>query len=291
MTPAMLEKEEAQGPVRSGDEDVRQYLKEIREYPRLTQEEEQQIARRCAQGDEEAIRQMVNSNLRLVVSVAREYGGRGVPLLDLIQEGSIGLIVAAKKFDYTMEYRFSTYATKWIRQRITRYLTDHGGLIRVPAHTAERMRKVTAAKNALIQENGEEPTEDEVAARTGLPREKVSQLMKLAPQTCSLDAPVGEEGDTTVGNYLPTNEGAEPQEELVRQELASLMDGLLDQLNPRQRQILRLRFGMEDGVCYTLEEIGKMIGISKERVRQVEKQAIERLKCLGADLGLEDFLE
>lgn len=291
MTPAMLEKEEAQGPVRSGDEDVRQYLKEIREYPRLTQEEEQQIARRCAQGDEEAIRQMVNSNLRLVVSVAREYAGRGVPLLDLIQEGSIGLIVAAKKFDYTMEYRFSTYATKWIRQRITRYLTDHGGLIRVPAHTAERMRKVTAAKNALIQENGEEPTEDEVAARTGLPREKVSQLMKLAPQTCSLDAPVGEEGDTTVGNYLPTNEGAEPQEELVRQELASLMDGLLDQLNPRHRQILRLRFGMEDGVCYTLEEIGKMIGISKERVRQVEKQAIERLKCLGADLGLEDFLE
>ena len=291
MTPAMLEKEEAQGPVRSGDEDVRQYLKEIREYPRLTQEEEQQIARRCAQGDEEAIRQMVNSNLRLVVSVAREYAGRGVPLLDLIQEGSIGLIVAAKKFDYTMEYRFSTYATKWIRQRITRYLTDHGGLIRVPAHTAERMRKVTAAKNALIQENGEEPTEDEVAARIGLPREKVSQLMKLAPQTCSLDAPVGEEGDTTVGNYLPTNEGAEPQEELVRQELASLMDGLLDQLNPRQRQILRLRFGMEDGVCYTLEEIGKMIGISKERVRQVEKQAIERLKCLGADLGLEDFLE
>lgn len=291
MTPAMLEKEEAQGPVRSGDEDVRQYLKEIREYPRLTQEEEQQIARCCAQGDEEAIRQMVNSNLRLVVSVAREYAGRGVPLLDLIQEGSIGLIVAAKKFDYTMEYRFSTYATKWIRQRITRYLTDHGGLIRVPAHTAERMRKVTAAKNALIQENGEEPTEDEVAARTGLPREKVSQLMKLAPQTCSLDAPVGEEGDTTVGNYLPTNEGAEPQEELVRQELASMMDGLLDQLNPRQRQILRLRFGMEDGVCYTLEEIGKMIGISKERVRQVEKQAIERLKCLGADLGLEDFLE
>ena len=291
MTPAMLEKEEAQGPVRSGDEDVRQYLKEIREYPRLTQEEEQQIARRCAQGDEEAIRQMVNSNLRLVVSVAREYAGRGVPLLDLIQEGSIGLIVAAKKFDYTMEYRFSTYATKWIRQRITRYLTDHGGLIRVPAHTAERMRKVTAAKNALIQENGEEPTEDEVAARAGLPREKVSQLMKLAPQTCSLDAPVGEEGDATVGNYLPTNEGAEPQEELVRQELASLMDGLLDQLNPRQRQILRLRFGMEDGVCYTLEEIGKMIGISKERVRQVEKQAIERLKCLGADLGLEDFLE
>lgn len=291
MTPAMLEKEEAQGPVRSGDEDVRQYLKEIREYPRLTQEEEQQIARRCAQGDEEAIRQMVNSNLRLVVSVAREYAGRGVPLLDLIQEGSIGLIVAAKKFDYTMEYRFSTYATKWIRQRITRYLTDHGGLIRVPAHTAERMRKITAAKNALIQENGEEPTEDEVAARTGLPRERVSQLMKLEPQTCSLDAPVGEDGDTTVGNYLPTNEGAEPQEELVRQELASLMDGLLDQLNPRQRQILRLRFGMEDGVCYTLEEIGKMIGISKERVRQVEKQAIERLKCLGADLGLEDFLE
>ncbi len=291
MTPVLQDQEKPNTPVSSGDDDVRQYLQEIRAYPRLTLEQEQQIARKCAQGDEEAIRQMVNSNLRLVVSVAREYAGRGVPLLDLIQEGSIGLLVAAKKFDYTMEYRFSTYATKWIRQRITRYLTDHGGLIRVPAHTAERMRKVAMVKNALIQETGQEPTEAEVAARSGIPEPKVAQLLKLAPETCSLDAPVGADGEGTMGSLLPTTETAEPQAELVRQELVSLMDGLLAQLTDRQKQILRLRFGMEDGVCYTLEEIGKMLGISKERVRQVEKQAIDRLKQLGTDLGLEDFLE
>lgn len=291
MTSATLDKEEKTEPVRSGDEDVRQYLKEIRAYPRLTQEQEEQIARRCAQGDEDAIRLMVNSNLRLVVSVAREYAGRGVPLLDLIQEGSIGLIVAAKKFDYTMEYRFSTYATKWIRQRITRYLIDHSGLIRVPAHTAEQIRRIAAARNTLLQEKGEAPTDSEIAERTGMSREKVAQLMRLAPETCSLDAPVGADGDGTVASFLPSGEGAEPQEELVRQELATLMDGLMDQLTDRQRQILRLRFGMEDGVCCTLEEIGRKLGISKERVRQVEKQAIDRLKHLGADLGLEDFLE
>lgn len=291
MTSALLDKENKASPVSSGDDDVRQYLQEIRAYPRLTFEQEQQIARRCAEGDEEAIRQMVNSNLRLVVSVAREYAGRGVPLLDLIQEGSIGLIVAAKKFDYTLEYRFSTYATKWIRQRITRYLTDHNGLIRVPAHTAERMRKVVAAKNTLIQETGQDPTDAQVAERSGIPESKVVQLLKLTPETCSLDAPVGADGEGTMGSLLPTNEGAEPQAELIRQELVTLMDDLLAQLTDRQKQILRLRFGMEDGVCYTLEEIGKMVGISKERVRQVEKQAIDRLKNLGTDLGLEDFLE
>ncbi len=291
MTPELLDKENKTAPVRSGDDDVRQYLQEIRAYPRLTLEQEQQIARRCAEGDQEAIRQMVNSNLRLVVSVAREYAGRGVPLLDLIQEGSIGLIVAAKKFDYTLEYRFSTYATKWIRQRITRYLTDHSGLIRVPSHTAERMRKVVTAKNSLMQELGQEPTNEQIAQRAGISEEKVLQLLKLAPETCSLDAPVGEDGGDTMASILPTNESAEPQTEMIRQELVSLMDGLLAQLSERQSQILRLRFGMEDGICYTLEEIGKMLGISKERVRQVEKQAIERLKRLGADLGLEDFLE
>lgn len=289
MTDALLQAE-TQTAVRSGDEDVRQYLQEIRRYPRLTVQEEQELARRCAEGDEEAIRQMVNCNLRLVVSVAREYAGRGMPLLDLIQEGSIGLIVAAKKFDYTLDFRFSTYATKWIRQRITRCIIDHSGLIRVPTHTAERMRKLSAAKSAFLQEFGREPTNAELAERTGFPLSKVEQLLKLTPETCSLDAPVGEDGEGTVEKLLPT-ENSEPQAELIRLELKHIMDELLSKLTQRQQQILRLRFGMEDGVCHSLEEIGQTLGISKERVRQVERQAMDRLQKMGANLGLEDFLE
>ena len=160
-------------PVSAGEDDVRQYLNEIRRYPRLTPEEERELARRCAQGDEDAIRQMVNSNLRLVVSVAREYAGRGVALMDLIQEGSIGLLVAARKFDYTRDYRFSTYATKWIRQGVTRCLLNHGSTIRVPLHTAERMRKIESARTALRQQTGEEPTAAQIAEKCGMPEEKV----------------------------------------------------------------------------------------------------------------------
>ena len=166
-------------PVSAGEDDVRQYLNEIRRYPRLTPEEERQLAMRCAQGDEGAIRQMVNSNLRLVVSIAREYAGRGVALMDLIQEGSIGLLVAARKFDYTKDYRFSTYATKWIRQGVTRCLMNHGSAIRVPLHTAERMRKIEAVRTALRQELGEEPTAAQIAEKCGLPEEKVAELTQL----------------------------------------------------------------------------------------------------------------
>lgn len=290
MTNALLDKEN-QTPVRSGDEDVRQYMQEIRQYPRLTLEQEQELARRCGEGDDEAIRQMVNCNLRLVVSVAREYAGRGVPLLDLIQEGSIGLIVAAKKFDYTLDFRFSTYATKWIRQRISRSILDNSGLIRVPAHTAERIRKLMSVRSAFAQEFGREPTNAELAQRTGFPESKVEELLQLAPETCSLDAPVGEDGDGSMGTLLPTVDSSEPQRELIRQELKKIMDELLSQLTVRQQQILRLRFGLEDGKSYSLEQIGQRIGISKERVRQVERQAMDRLQKMGANLGLEDFLE
>ena len=178
-------------PVSAGEDDVRQYLNEIRRYPRLTPEEERQLAMRCAQGDESAIRQMVNSNLRLVVSIAREYAGRGVALMDLIQEGSIGLLVAARKFDYTKDYRFSTYATKWIRQGVTRCLMNHGSAIRVPLHTAERMRKIEAVRTALRQELGEEPTAAQIAEKCGLPEEKVAELTQLTPDICSLDVPTG----------------------------------------------------------------------------------------------------
>lgn len=278
-------------PVPKDEDDIRQYLREIRQIPRLTPEEERELARRCAQGDEEAIRKMVNANLRLVVSVAKEYSGRGVPLMDLIQEGSIGLLAAARKFDYTRDLRFSTYATKWIRQGVTRCLLNHAGAIRVPVHTAERMRKIQAAQAVLRQEQGTEPTAEEIAARVDMPREKVAELLQLSPDVCSLDVPVGDEDKSSFGNLLEDLEAPQPQEELVRKELNDAIDRLLSNLTQRQRTILRLHFGMEDGVCHSLEEIGQKLGISKERVRQVEKQAMDKLQALGTSMGLEDFLE
>jgi RNA polymerase primary sigma factor len=284
-----LKEKELNMPPFSGEDDVRQYLSEIRRYPRLTPEEERELARRCASGDEEAIRLMVNSNLRLVVSVAREYAGRGVPLMDLIQEGSIGLLAAAKKFDYTLDFRFSTYATKWIRQGVTRSLYNHGALIRVPVHTAERIRKIEQARTALKQETGEEPAVSEIARRCGIGEDKVSELMRLHPEICSLDAPAGDD-DGTLGILVEDIQSRKPYEELVHEELAQTMDELMAALNERQRQVLRLHFGMEDGICHSLEEIGGILGISKERARQIEKQAMEKLQKLGADMGLEDFL-
>lgn len=277
-------------PLSTGEEDVRQFLSEIRRYPRLTPQQERELAQRCAAGDEDAIRQMVNSNLRLVVSIAREYAGRGVALLDLSQEGSIGLLAAARKFDYTMDNRFSTYATKWIRQGVTRCLLNHAGPIRVPLHTAERMRKVESVRKALTQELGQEPTLDQIAQRSGIPEDKVRQLMQLTPDVCSLDVPAGEEADSTLGTLLEDAQAPQPYQELVRQELEQTMDRLLSTLNERQQRVLRLRFGMEDGTCYSLEEIGKLLGISKERVRQIENQAIGVLQKSGASLGLEEFL-
>lgn len=281
---------EQESPVSAGEDDVRQFLWEIREYPRLTPEQERELARKCAAGDEEAIREMVSANLRLVVSIAREYAGRGVALMDLVQEGSIGLLAAARKFDYTRDLRFSTYATKWIRQGVTRCLMNHSSSIRVPLHTAERMRKVASARAKLLQENGEEPTAAEISKACGIPERKVQELVQLTPDVCSLDVAAGETGDSSLRELLEDVQVPQPYAGLVRQELQHTIDGLLAGLTDRQQEILRLHFGMEDGKCWSLEEIGKKLGISKERTRQIERQAMEKLQKDGAGFGLEDFL-
>ena len=273
------------------EDDLGAYMHQIRQYPLLSQEEERALAQRIAQGDGEALGQMVTANLRLVVAVAREYAGRGVPMMDLIQEGNIGLIVAARKFDHTLDYRFSTYATKWIRQGITRCLMNHAGLIRVPVHTAERMRKLMAAKASFLQDNGHEPTLQELSQMTAIPVEKTEKLLQLIPEVCSLDAPAGEDGRGTLGHTLPDQSSLQPQESLVQAQLLELMETLMEQLEPRQQTVLQLHFGMDDGICHSLEEIAGSLGISKERTRQIERQAFERLKKMGASMGLEDFLE
>ena len=290
MTPDLLE-QEVHNPVSAGEEDARQFLREIRRYPMLTVQQERDLARRCAQGDQQAIVEMVNANLRLVVSVAREYAGRGVPLLDLIQEGSIGLLVAARKFDYTLEYRFSTYATKWIRQGIGRCILNHSGLIRVPVHTAERIRKLERLRTGLHQTLGQEPTLEQLARECGMEPEKVEQMLSLVPEVCSIDIATGESGENTLVDLLRDAQTPAPEEDLVRRELKETMDTLMSALDHRQQKVLRMHFGMEDGICHSLEQIGKALGVSKERARQIEQQAMAKLQKMGANIGLEDFLE
>ena len=287
MTTGLKDKDTQVPAPQQSEDDVSGYLQEVRKFPRLTAQQEQELAKRCAEGDEEAIRKMVSSNLALVISIAREYSGRGVPLMDLVQEGSIGLLIAAKKFDHTLHYRFSTYATDWICQTIRLYLANHGSLIRVPRHTSERIRKVQKAAVQLRQE-GKEPTAAAIAQLSDIPEEKVSQYLMLAPEVCSLDVTVHE--DATLQELIENVQAPEPMQELVHRELKAIMDMLLKKLTQRQQQVLQLRFGMADGICYSFEKIGAKLGISKERARQIEKDAIKKLHRLGTEMGLEDFL-
>ena len=270
-------------------EDITQFLADIRPYKRLTPQQEMELAIACNRGDMEAVRKMVSCNLPLVISIAKEYNGRGVPLLDLIQEGSIGLLIAARKFEPERQLRFSTYATKWIRQRITRCILNHSGLIRVPLRAAERIRKIQYARRQLQQELEKEPELDAIAQRADMSREKVAEYLELLPELCSLDAPTGD-GEDTLQMLLEDIHAPEPQEQLVRMELESTMQSLLGQLTPRQLQVIRLRFGFEDGTCYSFEQIGKRLEISKERARQVESEALQKLQKRSQGLGLEDFL-
>lgn len=275
-------------PAAACEENLDLFLREVRAYPLLTELEELELARRCAQGDEDAVRAMVSANLRLVVAIAKRYDNGSVPLLDLIQEGAIGLLTAARKFDFTRQVRFSTYAAQWIRQGVMRYLVNNCDPIRVPAHTADLIRRVTAIQEEFIQQHRQEPELSQIAERMGLPEEKVRQLLQMQRKTFSLEQQGWEEENETGVEDL---EAPQPLEALVREELVRTMDRLLSMLEPRQMQILRLHFGMDGGKGHSLEEIGAMLGISKERARQIEKQAMQRLKELGADMGLEDFLE
>lgn len=276
-------------PKKGREEDLSQYLQMIRKYPMLTETEELELAKLCAAGDEEAVRRLVNANLRLVVSIAREYAGRGVPTMDLIQEGSMGLLRAARKFDYTKQCRFSTYASPWIRQRINRCILKHAGAISLPRQKMESIRKLLAA-SAAIEQEGEAPEPAALSARTGIPEEQVTQLLELLPKSQSLDAPAGDPEHDALQALIEDLQAPQPYEELVRRELKNTMDVLLGMLEERQRRVLQLYFGMDDGVCRTFEEIGGILGVSKERARQIEKQALKKLKDLGVDFGLEDFL-
>ena len=291
---AGLDEEELVDPVDlaaeySLDDPVRMYLKEIGQIKLLSAEEEVELAKRVSEGDQEAKNKLTEANLRLVVSIAKKYSGRGLHILDLIQEGNTGLIRAVDKFDWTKGNKFSTYATWWIRQAITRAIADQARTIRVPVHMVEVINKATRCNRKLVQELGREPTVEEIAAELNLPVEKIIEANRTAADTLSLDTPVGDEEDTSIGSFVEDERTPGPADATSNALLAEALKEILDTLTEREADVLRMRFGMYDGRTHTLEEVGQIFGVTRERIRQIENKAIRKLRHPSRTKKIRDF--
>jgi len=273
------------------DDPVRMYLKEIGRVPLLTAEEEIDLAKRMQAGDEGAKRRLAEANLRLVVSIAKRYVGRGMLFLDLIQEGNLGLIKAVEKFDYTKGFKFSTYATWWIRQAITRAIADQARTIRIPVHMVETINKLIRVSRQLLQELGREPSPEEIANVMEIPVERVREIMKIAQEPVSLETPIGEEEDSHLGDFIPDEDAPAPSEAASFILLKEQLEEVLETLTPREEKVLRLRFGLDDGRTRTLEEVGQEFGVTRERIRQIEAKALRKLRHPSRSKKLKDYLE
>ena len=274
----------------STDDPVRMYLKEIGKVPLLTPDEEIALAKRMSEGDEEAKRRMTEANLRLVVSIAKRYVGRGMLFLDLIQEGNLGLIKAVEKFDHTKGYKFSTYATWWIRQAITRAIADQARTIRIPVHMVETINRVLRTSHSMVQKLGREPTTKEIADELHIEESKVEEVLKIAQEPVSLETPIGEEEDSHLGDFIQDDEASQPSEEATYTLLREQLEEVLSTLTPREEQVLRMRFGLTDGKPHTLEEVGKEFDVTRERIRQIESKALRKLRHPSRSKKLRDFL-
>ena len=272
------------------DDPVRMYLKEIGRIKLLTPEEEQEIAKKMAEGDEDARKRMSEANLRLVVSIAKRYVGRGMQLLDLIQEGNLGLMKAVEKFDYTKGYKFSPYATWWIRQSITRAIADQARTIRIPVHMVETINRVLRTSHSMVQKLGREPTTKEIADELHIEESKVEEVLKIAQEPVSLETPIGEEEDSHLGDFIQDDEASQPSEEASYTLLREQLEEVLSTLTPREEQVLRMRFGLTDGKPHTLEEVGKEFDVTRERIRQIESKALRKLRHPSRSKKLRDFL-
>ena len=273
------------------DDPVRMYLKEIGKVPLLSADEEIELAKKMEKGDEEAKKKLCEANLRLVVSIAKRYVGRGMLFLDLIQEGNLGLIKAVDKFDWRKGYKFSTYATWWIRQAITRSIADQARTIRIPVHMVETINKLIRVSRQLLQEYGREPSPDEIAAEMDISEEKVREILKIAQEPVSLETPIGEEEDSHLGDFIPDEEVPAPAEAAAFSMLKEQLVEVLDTLTEREQKVLKLRFGLEDGRARTLEEVGKQFDVTRERIRQIEAKALRKLRHPSISKQLKDYLE